>query len=60
MIGTLHILMIILIIFFDRLEYLGDAVLDFLVIRCIFVEHYKEVTPSKRYHLSYQSNQSIS
>jgi dsRNA-specific ribonuclease len=30
----------------NRLEYLGDAVLDFLVIRCIFVEHYDKVTPS--------------
>ncbi|CAF4697295.1 unnamed protein product [Rotaria sp. Silwood1] len=32
---------------YERLEYLGDAVLDFLVIRCIFVEYYKEVTPSR-------------
>ncbi|CAF1053013.1 unnamed protein product [Adineta ricciae] len=32
---------------YDRLEYLGDAVLDFLVIRCVFVEHYAEVTPSR-------------
>jgi hypothetical protein len=31
----------------DRLEFLGDAVLDFLVIRCIFVNHYETVKPSK-------------
>ena len=40
--------MIMLTAFFvHRLEYLGDAVLDFLVIRCVFVEHYAEVTPSE-------------
>ncbi|UJR36873.1 hypothetical protein I4U23_029586 [Adineta vaga] len=32
---------------YERLEYLGDAVLDFLVIRCLFIEHYKHVTPSR-------------
>ncbi|CAF1273759.1 unnamed protein product [Rotaria sordida] len=32
---------------YERLEYLGDAILDFLVIRCIFVEYYKQVTPSR-------------
>ncbi|CAF3584226.1 unnamed protein product [Rotaria socialis] len=32
---------------YERLEYLGDAVLDFLVIRCLFVEYYKKVTPSR-------------
>ncbi|CAF1182266.1 unnamed protein product [Adineta steineri] len=30
---------------YERLEYLGDAILDFLVIRCVFVDHYKHVTP---------------
>jgi endoribonuclease Dicer len=46
---SLYTIKIILIIcFLYRLEYLGDAVLDFLVIRCIFIEHYNQVTPSKR------------
>ncbi|CAF4312506.1 unnamed protein product [Rotaria sp. Silwood2] len=32
---------------YERLEYLGDAILDFLVVRCVFVEYYKQVTPSR-------------
>ncbi len=32
----------------ERLEYLGDAVLDFLVVRCVFVEHYSQVKPSNK------------
>ena len=32
--------------FFSRLEFLGDAVLDFLVTRHIFVNH-KDITPGK-------------
>lgn len=30
------------------MEYLGDAVIDFLVVRCIFVEYYEHVEPGNK------------
>lgn len=35
--------------FFDRLEFLGDAVLDFLVTRYVFVNYNQNITPGEQY-----------
>ncbi|CAF1143272.1 unnamed protein product [Rotaria sp. Silwood1] len=38
---------------YERLEFLGDAILDFLVTRYVFVHYNQNVTPGKHYRVVY-------